>query len=117
MKNFPAFMKNPANRIAEESQYTKGIEGYVFDGKDGSQVAFFISSDRGQSAIHTHNYDEYMLVVEGRYILIIEGKRISLRPGDEYLIPAGVPHGGEVVAGTRIIDAFGGKRAKRVGED
>ncbi|HTY81285.1 MAG TPA: cupin domain-containing protein [Dehalococcoidales bacterium] len=116
MKSFPDFMKKPANKIAEESLYTKGIEGYVWDGTDGSQVAIFISPERGQSAIHTHTYDEYMLVVEGRYVLIIEGKRISLRPGDEYLIPAGVPHGGEVVAGTRVFDAFGGKRVKRVGE-
>ena len=116
MKAFPQFMKNPANKVAEASQYTRGIEGYIWDGVDGSQVAIFISPKSGQSAIHTHTYDEYMLIVEGRYTLLIEGKRISLRPGDEYLIPAGVPHGGEVVAGTRVIDAFGGKRAKRVGE-
>jgi len=116
MKDFPEFMKVPANRVSTSSQYTKGIEGYVYDGADGSQMAHWTCPERGQSAIHTHNYDEYMLVVQGRYILIIEGKRISLRVGDEYLIKAGVPHGGEAVAGTRMVEAFGGKRAKRVGE-
>ena len=40
MDDFPAFMKNPLNRIAAASQYTEDIEGYVFDGADGSQVAF-----------------------------------------------------------------------------
>jgi hypothetical protein len=30
MKDFPEFMKKSANRIGKESQYTDGIEGYVF---------------------------------------------------------------------------------------
>jgi len=38
--DFPAFMKNDANRIATSS-HTPGIDGYVFDGVDGSQVAFW----------------------------------------------------------------------------
>ena len=36
MGNFPEFMKRPANRIAAGSQATPGVEGYVFDGADGS---------------------------------------------------------------------------------
>ena len=37
MKEFPDFMKSSANLIAKKSQYTDGIEGYVFNGADGSQ--------------------------------------------------------------------------------
>ena len=33
-------MKSPVNRIATSSQHTPGVEGYVFDGADGSQMAF-----------------------------------------------------------------------------
>jgi len=40
MDNFPEFMKHPANRIATSNQGTPGVEGYVFDGADGSQMAF-----------------------------------------------------------------------------
>jgi hypothetical protein len=40
MKEFPEFMKQPVNRIAVSSQATPGVEGYVFDGVDGSQMAF-----------------------------------------------------------------------------
>ena len=36
-------------------------------------------------------------------------------PGDEYFIARGVVHSGDVVAGTRTIHAFGGRRADRVG--
>jgi mannose-6-phosphate isomerase-like protein (cupin superfamily) len=57
-----------------------------------------------------------MLVVEGSYTLIIEGKRIPVNASEEYLIPRGVPHGSEVIAGTRTIHAFGGHRADRAGE-
>lgn len=40
MSDFPAFTKHPSNRIARSSQFTDDIEGYVFDGRDGAQVAF-----------------------------------------------------------------------------
>jgi len=39
MDDFPDFMKRPANRIATSSQATPGVEAYVFDGVDGSQMA------------------------------------------------------------------------------
>jgi quercetin dioxygenase-like cupin family protein len=89
------------------------VEGYLFDGADGSQMAFWTCGESATSAGHTHAYDEYMLVVEGCYTLIIDGKGIAVKAGEEYLIPGGVAHSGEVLAGTRTIHAFGGHRADR----
>lgn len=106
-------MKNPANRIAKSSQATPGVEGYVFDGADGSQMAFWTCEKTAASAAHQHDYDEYMLVVEGCYTLIINGERIPVRAGEEYVIPKGVSHSGEVQGGTRTIHVFGGHRADR----
>ena len=40
MDDFPKFTKHPANRIARSGQPTPGVEGYIFDGADGSQMAF-----------------------------------------------------------------------------
>jgi quercetin dioxygenase-like cupin family protein len=114
MDNFPEFMKHPANRVARSNQATPGVEGYVFDGEDGSQMAFWTCSNTAASAAHTHDYDEYMIVVQGCYTLIIHGERIPVRAGEEYFIARGVPHSGEVLAGTRTIHAFGGHRAERV---
>lgn len=116
MDNFPEFMKNPANRIATGDQATPGVEGYVFDGADRSQMAFWTCHENAASAAHAHDYDEYMTVVQGCYTLIVEGRRIPVKAGEEYFIPRGVPHGGEVLAGTRTIHAFGGRRANRVRE-
>jgi quercetin dioxygenase-like cupin family protein len=113
MNDFPEFMKRPANRIATGSQATPGVEGYVFDGVDGSQMAFWTCRETAVSTPHVHDYDEYMIVVEGCYTLIIDGQRIPVRAGEEHFLPKGIPHGGEVVAGTRTIHAFGGRRADR----
>jgi quercetin dioxygenase-like cupin family protein len=114
MAEFPEFMRQPANRIATSSQATPGVEGYVFDGADRSQMAFWTCRQDASSAAHVHEYDEYMLVVEGCYTLIVDGRRIPVRAGEEYFIARGTAHAGEVIAGTRTIHAFGGRRAERV---
>ncbi len=116
MKEFPDFMKHAANRIAVSSQATPGVEGYVFDGLDGSQMAFWTCSETTPSAPHVHDFDEYMIVVQGCYTLIIGDRRTPVRAGEECFIPRGTLHGGEVEAGTRTINAFGGRRANRVNE-
>lgn len=113
MNDFPDFMKHASNRIATTSQATPGVEGYVFDGADGSQMAFWTCRETASSTPHVHDFDEYMIVVQGCYTLIIGDRRIPVRAGEEYLIPKGLWHGGEPVAGTRTIHAFGGRRVTR----
>ena len=114
MDNFPEFLKHPANKIASFDQATPGVEGYLFDGADGSQMAFGTCRENAASAAHTHDYGESMLVVRGGYTLIIQGERIPVQAGEEYVIARGVAHSGEVLAGTRTIHAFGGHRADRL---
>jgi hypothetical protein len=58
MNDFPQCMKNAANRIAARCQATPGVEGYVFDGTDGSQMAFWTCHDSVASAPHAHDFDE-----------------------------------------------------------
>jgi quercetin dioxygenase-like cupin family protein len=114
MDHFPDFMKSSANRIATSSQSTPGVEGYVFDGVDQSQMAFWTCQETAVSVPHVHDFDEYFVVVQGCYTLTIEGKRIPVRAGEEFVIPKGIWHGGEPESGTRTIHYFGGKRAERV---
>jgi hypothetical protein len=54
MDDFPEFMKCGANRIAPISQATPGVEGYVFDGADGGQMAFWTCRETASSAPHVH---------------------------------------------------------------
>jgi hypothetical protein len=85
MDAFPEFMKHPANRIVRSNQATPGVEGYVFDGVNGSQMAFWTCGENATSAEHVHDFDEYMVVVQDCYTLVIHGKRIAVKAGGEYL--------------------------------
>jgi len=114
--NFPEFVTTRANRIAQASQFTPDIEGYVIDGADGSQVAFWTARADRMSSEHVHEFDEYILVVEGRATLIVDGKERVLEVGDEAVIPRGTTQRMAVVAGTRTIHVFGGRRARRDGD-
>ena len=110
MKDFPEFMKNPANLISKESQYTEDIEGYVYNGFDGSQMAYWTQYRDRDSKEHSHEYDEYFVVVHGEYTIIINGEEKKLGVGQECHIPKGTIHSGRAIAGTRTIHCFGGKR-------
>jgi len=76
-------------------------------------MAFWTHEIDGISKEHVHDYDEYFVIVQGKYTLIIGGKKIPMGVGQEYFIPKGLAHAGEYIAGTRTIHAFGGKRVKR----
>mgnify|MGYP001229793479 CR=1 FL=1 len=115
MPDFPDFVKNPANRIASTSQYTQDVEGYVFDGADGSQVALWTAHVDRISQEHAHDFDEYVLVIEGRCVVILGERRIELRAGQETVIPKGTRQRMEVCAGTRTMHVFAGRRAHKIG--
>lgn len=112
MNEYPEFMRSSANAVASH-QKSEGVEGFVFDGIEGSQVIIFQCAKNGISKEHVHDFDEYFVVLQGEYTLGIEGKTIKLTGGQEYFIPQGTPHDGAFIAGTRTINAFGGKRAER----
>jgi hypothetical protein len=107
MPDFPAFLKTHANRIASSSQFTEDIEGFVFDGADGNQVALWTAHADRASTEHVHDFDEYV---------ILGSERIELLAGQEFVIPKGTRQRMEVAAGTRTMHVFGGKRARREGE-
>ena len=113
MRDFPSFMKSSTNRIATSAEHTPGIEGYVFDGTDGSQMAFWTVERDAVTAEHVHPFDEWFMVVAGLYVLTLDGKEIEVRAGQELHIPKGTTISGRVTAGTRTVHAFGGRRAER----
>ncbi len=113
MDDFPEFMKAKDNRIGSSQQNTKDIEGYYYEGNDGSQVAFWTCFSDRISKEHQHDFDEYIVCIKGQYTVIMNGKEIVLNPGDELFIPKGTLQSGRCVAGTRSIHAFGGKRIKK----
>ena len=108
MKDFPKFMKSEVNKIPQDKQNTRDIEGYFFNGSDDSQIAYWTSHSEQVSRKHINNFDEYMVCVSGEYTAFIEGKTILLNPGDELFIPKGKEQWGKCIEGTRTIHVFGG---------
>ncbi|MEW5737025.1 MAG: cupin domain-containing protein [Thermodesulfobacteriota bacterium] len=110
MKDFPEFMKSGKNRIPGSQQNTPDIEGYWYEGADGSQMAFWTCRADRTSRTHTHDFDEYLVCVEGCYTAYVNGVEHVLHPGDELFIPKGAEQWGRCTAGTRTIHCFGGRR-------
>lgn len=106
-------MKNEKNRVPASAQNTSDIEGYYFEGKDGSQMAFWTCFSDRVSEKHRHDFNEYTVVVSGQYTACFDdGREIVLNPGDELFVPAGTLQWGRCKSGTRTIHAFGGRRIK-----
>jgi mannose-6-phosphate isomerase-like protein (cupin superfamily) len=87
LDDFPIFMINDKNKIDSKYQSSDKIEGYVYDGIDGSQMTYWRCNDKGYSSEHTHEYDEYMIVVQGRYTMILGNDKIDINAGEEVFIP------------------------------
>ncbi len=110
MKDFPDFMKRKENHIDSRQQNTPDIDGYYYEGADGSQVCFWTYYADRESKESIHDFDEYVICLSGEYVEIFGDAAHTLRAGDELLIPRQTPHHGRVVKGTRTIHVFGGKR-------
>ncbi|MGA1822326.1 MAG: cupin domain-containing protein [Thermoplasmatota archaeon] len=112
MEEFPEFLRNGMNAVKPDQQ-SRGADGYIYDGIDGSQVILWQAEKEIITTLHTHDYDEWFLIVRGTFKGIIGEEEISMGPGDEILIPRGIPHRGSYSAGFRSIHGFSAKRADR----
>lgn len=68
-------------------------------------VAFFTFLQDMALPMHSHGA-QWGAVIEGEIDFTIGGETKTYRPGDSYSIPAGVEHGAQIKAGTRVIDVF-----------
>jgi uncharacterized protein YndB with AHSA1/START domain len=111
--SFPAFLLGAANRVADASLRIPGVEAYVFDGADGTQLTLCHAKSDADTGEQWREFDEYLVVLEGRYVLRINDMDIELGAGREFVIPRGARISGRFTAGTRTIHAFGGKTFER----
>ena len=85
-----------------------GLDARVVD--DGAcQVALFDFASDAVVAEHTHA-DKWGVVVAGQMTLSVDGEERAVAAGDSYFVPAGVPHGARVLAGSRVIEIFAERR-------
>jgi quercetin dioxygenase-like cupin family protein len=109
---FPSFMCKEENEILCDGK-SGDMKGYVFNGREGSQMVIWHCPEGGASNRHVHDYDEYCVVVSGTYTGVSEdGTETVYGPGDECFIPAGEYHQGYYSKNYRAIDAFEKERVK-----
>ncbi|WP_422928081.1 cupin domain-containing protein [Singulisphaera sp. PoT] len=57
-----------------------------------------------ETPLHRHTrYQEQIYVLEGEFTVRAEGRAVVLRPGDTFIIPAGMPHSVAATGGGRSL--------------
>jgi len=101
MAGFPDFI---ADHLPEADVPFRGISVRLLRGPTASAI-FVAAKENSVVPEHRHG-PQWGIVVEGELDLTIGGTRRIYRRGEEYFVPAGVPHSGRLKPGTRIIDVF-----------
>jgi mannose-6-phosphate isomerase-like protein (cupin superfamily) len=82
------------NVINREELPFVGMSHEFVGEKHGVNISFFLvkAPPRRGPELHRHNYDEVIMVQEGRATCIAGAERREVGPGDIIAIPAGTPH-------------------------
>ena len=82
----------------------RDIKVWLLRGPTASAIFVEAMADSEVPA-HSHGA-QWGVVVAGELVLTIGGRTRTYRPGEEYLIPAGVVHSATLKNGVRVIDFF-----------
>ncbi len=82
----------------------QGVKARLLRGPTALAI-FWEAAEPAAVPEHRHG-DQWGIVVSGELDLTIGTERRTYRRGDEYFIPAGVPHAATLTRGTRVIDLF-----------
>jgi quercetin dioxygenase-like cupin family protein len=100
MTGFPDFIR----KLPEAETSLRGVTLWLLQGRGGSATLFEARED---SSVPEHSHGaQWGIVVEGEMRLTIDKAARTCRRGDEYFVPAGVPHSASFKAGFRAIDFF-----------
>ena len=75
---FSEFMKRKMNHIDSDQQNTSDIDGYYYEGADGSQICFWTYFSDRESKENVYEFDEYVVCVSGEYVGISMGNKIPI---------------------------------------
>lgn len=82
----------------------RGARGWLIQG-EGQQVVFVEFAETVEVPEHSHE-EQWEFVVTGRVELRVDGDCREHNAGDNFYIPAGVPHSATVEAGYKAIIVF-----------
>jgi len=100
MAHFPEVFR----RLPEADVPFPEVDARLLRGPTASAIFFEATQD---AAVPEHRHGaQWGIVVEGELSLTIGSETRVRHRGDEYFIPAGVPHAAILKKGTRVIDFF-----------
>ncbi len=87
-----------------------GQHDYVASSPAGGQFVLVQVDGTCDVEEHSHEYNEYCLVLKGRITTWIRGEAIESNPGDLLFEPANVPHRARIEGPYVALDFFAGPR-------
>jgi quercetin dioxygenase-like cupin family protein len=100
MAHFPELFR----RLPEADVPFPGVNARLLRGP--TACAIFFEATENETVPEHHHGPQWGVVVEGEIRLTIGSETKTYRRGDEYYIPAGVPHSAVLTKGARVIDCF-----------
>jgi quercetin dioxygenase-like cupin family protein len=100
MAGFPDIIR----RLPVADSPIRGATLYLLQGPTAS-ATFVEAAEDGVVPEHRHGA-QWGIIVDGELHLTIGGQLKSYRRGEEYFVPAGVPHSASFKKGLRVIDFF-----------
>ena len=97
---FPEFIKG----LPEIELPVPGSRGYLMQGAS-QQIVFMEFNQDIEMPEHTHA-EQWEFPLAGKAVLHIDGDSREYRAGDNFYIPANVPHGATVPAGYKAMAIF-----------
>jgi len=95
-------------RLPEAELQVEGAKAWILQA-EASQLVFFKFPAGKCLPSHSHNYDQWGLVIGGKMELTVAGEPRTFKKGDEYLVPAGSMHSAKFLRATRVMDYFSEK--------
>jgi quercetin dioxygenase-like cupin family protein len=100
---FPQSLKNRLSKAS--SDVSDNLSGWVV-GNEKAQVVFWEINEGFSVEPHSHDHDEWGIIVSGYCILTIEGETKQYNTGEEFYIPSGLSHYATMSSKYRAIDFF-----------
>jgi quercetin dioxygenase-like cupin family protein len=99
-------------QLPEANIQIEGVKAWILQ-SEKHQLVFFEMEPSAQVPEHSHDYDQWGIMIEERMELTISGKTRTCKKGDEYVIPAHAKHKVRLLTKSRVMDFFSEKSRYR----
>lgn len=89
----------------EEREFFPGLH-VRFVHSDTMTLAYWNIKEGAILPEHTHPHEQVVNVIEGELDMTVNGESNILTPGEVFVLPPNIPHGGKALTPCKVIDVF-----------